>query len=77
MAAPSCPPGFALLQNSDTCVRVSGRVRADAILGSSHRRAENTSRMKATGEVRLDVRKPTEFGPLRAVIGVKGVNRLD
>lgn len=77
LAVSPCPPGFDLLQNSDTCVRVSGRVRAETILGSSHRRREDTSRMKATGEVRLDVRKPTEYGPLRAVIGVKGVNRLD
>ena len=36
-----CPPGFDLLQNSDTCVRVSGRVRAETILGSSHRRKLN------------------------------------
>ena len=77
LPASPCPPGFDLLQNSDTCVRISGRVRAETILGSSHRRSSDTTRMKATGEVRLDVRKPTEFGPLRAVIGVKGVNRLD
>lgn len=77
LSAPPCPPGFDLVQNSDTCVRVSGRVRAETILGSSHRRREDTSRMTATGEVRLDVRKPTEYGPLRAVIGVKRINRLD
>lgn len=75
LAAPPCPPGFAQLQNSSTCVRVSGRVRADAVLGSSHQRSSEKSVMRATGEVRLDVRKPTEYGPLRAVIGVKGISR--
>ncbi|WP_457094420.1 porin [Microvirga sp. P5_D2] len=77
LSASLCPPGFDLLQNSDTCVRVSGRVRAETILGSSHRQSSDTTRMRTTGEVRLDVRKPTEYGPLRAVIGVKGVNRLN
>ena len=77
LAASPCPPGFDLLQNSDTCVNVSGRVRAETFLGSAHRRSSDTTRMQTSGEVRLDVRKPTEYGPLRAVIGVKGLNRLD
>lgn len=74
-SASPCPPGFDLLQNSDTCVRVSGRVRADTILGSSHRRRSDKIGMQASGQVRLDVRKPTEYGPLRAVIDVKGLHR--
>jgi hypothetical protein len=58
---------------------MSGRVRAETILGSSQKgssqkRSSDMTVMKATGEVRLDVRKPTEYGPLRAVIGIKGAN---
>lgn len=69
-AASSCPPGFAMLQASDTCVRISGRVRAEALTGSSRMRADHSFETRTTGRVRLDVRKQTEYGPFRAVISV-------
>jgi len=74
-AAASCPPGFAMLQASDTCVRISGRVRADALVGSSRSRSQNAYGTQASGRVRLDVRKQTEYGPLRAVISVGNMDR--
>jgi len=74
-AASSCPPGFAMLQASDTCVRVSGRVRAEMALGSSRSRSSDSSRTLASGRVQLDVRKQTEYGPLRAVVSVGNLRR--
>ncbi len=74
-AASPCPPGFAQLQASDTCVRISGRVRADTIAGSSRLRSSDKLRTETGGRVQLDVRKQTEYGPLRAVIRVDGIRR--
>ncbi len=74
-AASSCPPGFAALQNSDACVRISGRVGADALVGSPRTRSSGSYETRVRGRVQLDVRKPTEFGPLRAVIRADGVTR--
>ena len=69
-AASSCPPGFAMLQASDTCVRISGRVRAETALGTSRVRSSDSFETRATGRVQLDVRKQTEYGPFRAVVSV-------
>ena len=74
-AASPCPPGFAMLQSSDTCVRISGRVRADAVAGSSRQRASASYQSGASGRVQIDVRKQTEYGPLRAVIAVGNLRR--
>lgn len=74
-AASPCPPGFAALQASDTCVRVSGRVRADTIIGSSRNRSSDSISTQTSGRVQLDVRKQTEYGPARAFIRVEGMNR--
>lgn len=74
-AASPCPPGFAMLQASDTCMRISGRVRADALAGSARLRASDTFQTQAGGRVQLDVRKQTEYGPLRAFIAVGNLPR--
>ncbi len=73
--AGSCPPGFAMLQASDTCVRISGRVRADALAGSSRSRSQASYGTQVSGRVRLDLRKQTEYGPFRAVISVGNMGR--
>jgi Porin subfamily len=70
-----CPPGFAALQNSDTCVRISGRVRADGVVGSPLRRSSDSFATHASGRVQLDVRTRTEYGPLRAVLRVENRRR--
>ena len=74
-AAAPCPPGFAALQNSAACVRISGRVGAEAVIGSPRTRASDAYETRVRGRVQLEVRKPTEFGPLRAVIRADGVTR--
>jgi hypothetical protein len=74
-AASSCPPGFSMLQASDTCVRISGTVRADALVGSGRQRASDSFKTQSGGRVQIDVRKQTEYGPLRAVIAVGNLRR--
>ena len=74
-AASPCPPGFAVLQASDTCVRISGSVRADALAGSERLRASDSSRIQSGARVRIEVRKQTDYGPLRAVIAVGNLRR--
>ena len=75
LAATACPPGFAMLQASDTCVRVSGRVRAETSVGSSRARSADSYGTHAGGRVQLDVRKQTEYGPARASISVGNERR--
>jgi len=74
-AVSACPPGFAMLQSSDICVRVSGRVRAETVVGSSRLRSSGSYGSGATGRVQLDVRKQTEYGPFRAVIAAGNQRR--
>lgn len=74
-AASPCPPGFAMLQASDTCVRISGTVRADALAGSGRQAGSGSYRMQSGARLQIDVRKQTEYGPLRAVIAVGNLRR--
>jgi hypothetical protein len=75
MAGSPCSPGFAVLQASDTCVRISGRVRSDTIAGSGRLRGSDSLHTHSGGRVQIDVRKQTEYGPLRAVIAVGNLRR--
>jgi hypothetical protein len=56
-------------------VRVSGRVGADALVGSPRTRSSDAYDTRIRGRVQLEVRKPTEFGPFRGVIRAEGVGR--
>ncbi|MBD2748695.1 hypothetical protein IC232_18535 [Microvirga sp. BT688] len=49
-------------------MRISGTVRADAVAGSG--RHGGSYRNQSGARVQIDVRKQTEYGPLRAVIAV-------
>ncbi len=74
-AASPCPSGFAMLQASDTCVRISGTVRADALAGSGRQKGTGSYRTQSGARVQIDVRKQTEYGPLRAVIAIGNLRR--
>ncbi len=67
-------PGFAPVPGTRTCLRVSGRVRADAVASSARSRGEDAARLEHGARVRLDARTRTDYGPLRVVIdaGVGG-----
>jgi hypothetical protein len=71
-AAALCPPGFGALQGTQTCVRISGRVRAESLIGPARTRLSDGFGTQASGRIQLDVRTRTEYGPLRAVIRAEG-----
>lgn len=73
--------GYFYLPGTDTCLRLSGRVRTDALLRSiadepdawtgvpsaiEERREESEVRLRARSYIRMDARKETEFGFVRA-----------
>ena len=71
-AAPLCPPGFAMLQSSDTCLRIGGRVRAETVFRSTGNGTKGGLTNQASGRVQMDIRKQTQYGPVRVFIRVQG-----
>jgi hypothetical protein len=53
-------------------VRISGRVRGETVFGSPRTRGSNAIGTHASGRIQLDIRKQTEYGPLRAVVRGEG-----
>jgi len=61
--------GFFFIPGTETCLRVSGRVRAEYVVGETYRRnAESTFNWRARGQVNLDARTQTAYGTLRTFI---------
>jgi hypothetical protein len=60
--------GFFSVPGSETCVKVSGRVRSDYLVGQARSRVQDSSGFVTGGRVQLDARTPTPYGPLRAVV---------
>jgi hypothetical protein len=58
--------GFFYIPGSDTCLKLSGRVRADYIYTQPLTRATNTTTMRARGYFAFDTFTATDWGPLRA-----------
>ena len=65
-------PGFVALGGTQTCLRIGGRVRAEA--GTAPRRPgrEAPSPVRASGRLSIDARTPTELGPVRTFIRLHG-----
>jgi hypothetical protein len=69
-------PGFAAqgtgIGGTQTCLRIGGRVRAEA--GTAPRRPgrEAPSPVRASGRLSIDARTPTELGPVRTFIRLHG-----
>ena len=73
-AVRSCPdhgPNFVRIAGSDGCVRISGRVRAEATAGTKRASRDDIAGLGASGRVTLDARTNTELGPLRGVLSLK------
>jgi Porin subfamily len=60
--------GFFYVPGSQSCLRISGQVRADAMIGHKFVRADNLSWFSVRGQVNLDHRTQTEYGLLRTYI---------
>ena len=65
--------GFAPVPGTDTCVRVSGRVRGEVDAGSKRAigSGRNGASLNAEARAALDARTDTEAGPLRTVVRVR------
>jgi hypothetical protein len=68
-------PGFAPIPGTDTCVRVSGRVRSEVDVGSARSiggyGGGGGARLNAEARAALDARTDTDAGPLRTVVRVR------
>ena len=68
-------PGFAPVPGTDTCVRVSGRVRSEVDVGSARSiggyGGGGGARLNAEARAALDARTETDAGPLRTVVRVR------
>ncbi|HYF56144.1 MAG TPA: porin, partial [Salinarimonas sp.] len=61
--------GFFFIPGTETCLRISGRVRAEYTVGETFRRGqEGAFGWRARGQVNLDARTQTAYGTLRTFI---------
>ena len=72
-----CPNAGIRLAGSENCLRLSGRVRVETTVSSGGFRSGLThgaaSGLRTVGTVAVDVRAPTEFGPIRAYAEIRTV----
>ena len=71
-ACPQYGPGFIKLPGTTTCVRISGRVRADYEVGGRRPTRERLGGERlggfgTSGRVTVDSRTQTDYGPLRLI----------
>jgi hypothetical protein len=74
-ACPQHGPGFVQVPGSDTCVRIGGRVAAEATAGSRRIARDQIAGFGASGSVTLDTRTNTEMGPVRTYFRVRAGER--
>ena len=60
--------GFFSVPGTETCLRVSGRVRSEYRYVQPQRRFQDASGFRSGARVQLDARTPTPYGTLRTVI---------
>jgi len=60
--------GFFFIPGTDTCLRISGRVRAEYRAQEAFSRADAVSGFRGRGRINLDARTQTAYGSLRAFI---------
>ncbi len=59
---------FYIPGSSDTCIRIGGRARADALYLEPFTRADNAIQLFARGRIQTDVRTATAYGLLRTFV---------
>ncbi len=60
--------GFFYIPGTETCLRVSGRVRADYVYGQPFERSVDSNGFRTRGRIQLDARTSTAYGLLRSVV---------
>jgi hypothetical protein len=59
---------FYIPGSTDTCLRIGGRVRAEAIYTEPFTRADSAIQFRARGRIQLDARTATSYGLLRTFV---------
>jgi hypothetical protein len=61
-------PGFFYIPGSDTCLQISGQIRADYFYTQPHKRSDNETTFRTQSRLRFDARTQTDYGTLRAFL---------
>ena len=72
-----CPgygPGFVQVPSTGTCMRIGGRVRAEAQAGGRRVPADGVGGLRSEGRLDLDSRTQTDYGPVRTFVRVRNGN---
>jgi hypothetical protein len=65
--------GFFYIPGTDTCLRVSGEVRADYRFFNRETRADDVTDFRTQGRIKFDARTATEYGTLRSFFQVNAL----
>jgi hypothetical protein len=60
--------GFFVIPGTESCVKIGGRVRAEALAQKRFSRQQDTFGFRARGRMSFDVRTPTPYGLLRTFV---------
>src|SRR5215217_7841474 len=60
--------GFFYIPGTETCLRVGGRVRADALYAEPFNRAQDVFGIRVRGRIQADARTATGYGLLRTFV---------
>ena len=60
--------GFFVIPGTDSCVKIGGRVRMDALIQERFNRRQDNFGYRARGRMSFDVRTPTPYGLLRTFV---------
>src|SRR3712207_2445708 len=60
--------GFFYVPGTDSCLRISGRVRMDVLTRETFTRAQDAFGTRVRGRIQLDHRTATAYGLLRTVV---------
>jgi hypothetical protein len=66
--------GFFVIPGTETCLRVSGRVRAEYLVGERFDGSHDGYGFRARGQIRVDARTQTAYGTLRTFINFEATN---
>ena len=61
-------PGFFYIPGSDTCLQISGQIRADYFYTEPQKRSDNETTFRTQSRLRFDARTQTDYGTLRAFL---------
>lgn len=60
--------GFFVIPGTDSCIKLGGRIRAEALIQERFNRGQDAFGFRARGRMQMDVRTPTPYGLLRTFV---------